>query len=214
MSSAAARGWCQCHGCGLLSRLAGRQSACCPRCGVELHIRRAPGPQRCWALLLAAAICYLPANLLPIMVTSSVMGTQRDTILSGVAYLWSEGSWALALVVLAASVVVPLMKILVLLLLVVSVQWRWRWAPLQRARLFRLVEAVGPWSMLDIFVVALLVALVQWQGLATIRPGLGAGAFGLVVVLTMLAAMCFDPRWIWDAADGEVRTNEPGSRRV
>lgn len=198
VNSAAERNLCLCHGCGLLCRVKPGQDSACPRCGAPLHLRRPSALQRCWALLLAAMICYLPANLLPIMETTALTGVQRDTIMSGVVYLWNNDSWPLALVVFTASVLVPLMKILALLLLLCSVQWRWRWAPRQRTRLYRMIELIGPWSMLDIFVVALMVALVQWQSLASIKAGPGAIAFGAVVVLTMLAAMSFDPRMIWD----------------
>ncbi|WP_231895212.1 paraquat-inducible protein A [Vogesella sp. LIG4] len=151
-----------------------------------------------WAFLLAAVICYLPANLLPIMETAMLSGTQNDTIMSGVVFLWQSGSWPLALVVFTASVLVPLLKILAMLLLLITVQCRSNWAPRQRTRLYRLLEIIGPWSMLDIYVVALLVSLVQLQSLASIKAGPGAMAFGAVVVLTMLSAMCFDPRLIWD----------------
>lgn len=198
VNSAAARDLCLCHGCGLLSRVRPHGDSACPRCGAALQLRRPAALQRCWALLLAAMICYLPANLLPIMETTALTGVQRDTIMSGVVYLWNNDSWPLALVVFTASVLVPLLKILALLLLLCSVQWRWTWAPQQRTRLYRLIEVIGPWSMLDIFVVALMVALVQWQSLASIKAGPAAIAFGAVVVLTMLAAMSFDPRMIWD----------------
>ncbi|AXE31958.1 paraquat-inducible membrane protein A [Chromobacterium phragmitis] len=201
VNSAAARGLCLCHGCGLLSRVHPEEDGACPRCGAALHLRRPAALQRCWALLLAAMISYLPANLLPIMETTALTGVQRDTIMSGVVYLWNNDSWPLALVVFTASVLVPLLKILVLLLLLCSVQWRWSWAPRQRTRLYRMIEVIGPWSMLDIFVVALMVALVQWQSLASIKAGPGAIAFGAVVVLTMLAAMSFDPRMIWDPVE-------------
>ncbi|UTH73216.1 paraquat-inducible protein A [Chromobacterium sp. IIBBL 290-4] len=198
LNSAAARNLCLCHGCGLLVRLSPQQTGVCPRCQAALHLRRPAALQRCWALLLAAIISYFPANLLPIMETTALTGVQRDTIMSGVVYLWNNDSWPLALVVFTASVLVPMLKILALLLLVCSAQWRWEWAPAQRTRLYRLIEVIGPWSMLDIFVVALMVALVQWQSLASIKAGPGAIAFGAVVVLTMLAAMSFDPRLIWD----------------
>ncbi|OWY40490.1 paraquat-inducible membrane protein A [Xenophilus sp. AP218F] len=202
MKSAAARGLWRCGGCGLLNRVPQPERAlACPRCGAPLHARKPSGVQRCWAFLIAAMLCYLPANLLPIMITSSFRGTQRDTIMSGVIYLWSSGSWPLALVVFIASVVVPLLKILALLLLLVTVQLRSTWAPRQRTRLYRVVEVIGPWSMLDIFVVALMVALVHWQSLANVQAGPGAVAFGAVVVLTMLAAINFDPRLIWDPVE-------------
>ena len=132
---------------------------------------------------------------------SSLLGSQSDTIISGVVYLWTSGSWPLAALVFFASVMVPLLKLLALSLLAVSVQRRSRWRPGERTRLFRMVEFVGRWSMLDIFVVTLLVALVNIQALAVITPGPGALAFGAVVVLTMFAALSFDPRLIWDALE-------------
>jgi paraquat-inducible protein A len=143
-------------------------------------------------------VLYIPANLLPVMNTSSLFGSEKDTIMSGVVYLWTSGSWPLAVVVFIASVAVPMLKILALVFLVVSAQMRSTLSPQQRARIYRVVELVGRWSMLDIYVITILVALVQFQGLATIQAGPAAIAFGSVVVLTMFAAMSFDPRLIWD----------------
>jgi paraquat-inducible protein A len=198
-ATAASLGLFVCHACGLLSRPApDSHDGHCPRCGARLHFRKPDSISRTWALLITAAILYIPANLLPMMHTSSLFGSQSDTIMSGVVYFWTSGSWYLALIIFVASIMVPLLKMIVLTLLLVSVQSHSRWQLDQRARLYRLVEFVGRWSMLDIYVVAVIVALVQLQGLATIRPGPGAAAFGAVVVLTMFAAMAFDPRLIWD----------------
>ncbi|SEP70095.1 paraquat-inducible protein A [Azotobacter beijerinckii] len=199
--SAARQGLATCHGCGLLARAGHGHAIRCPRCGTPLHGRKPESIARTWAFILAAAILYIPANLLPIMETSSLFGSQKDTIMSGVVYLWRSGSWHLALVVFIASILVPMAKLLALVVLVVSVQLRSRWQPVQRTQLYRLVELVGRWSMLDVYVVTLLVALVQLDALATIRPGAGALAFGAVVVLTMFAAMSFDPRLIWDSME-------------
>ncbi|WP_349570542.1 paraquat-inducible protein A [Azotobacter salinestris] len=190
-----------CHGCALLVRTGAGHAVRCPRCGSLLHARKPDSIARTWAFIVAAAILYIPANLLPIMETSSLFGAQKDTIMSGVVYLWVSGSWHLALVVFIASILVPMAKLIALVILVLSVQLRARWQPVQRTRLYRLVELVGRWSMLDVYVVTLLVALVQLEALATIRPGPGALAFGAVVVLTMFAAMSFDPRLIWDALE-------------
>lgn len=198
-ATAARWGLATCHGCGLLSRAG--HGARCPRCGSPLHGRKPNSIARTWALVIAAAILYLPANLLPIMETSSLFGAQEDTILSGVVYLWRTGSWHLALVVFIASILVPMAKLFALVILLLSVQLHARWQPVQRTRLYRLVELVGRWSMLDVYVVTLLVALVQLEALATVRPGAGALAFGAVVVLTMFAAMSFDPRLIWDSME-------------
>ena len=188
-----------CSTCGLLARAA--PGSPCPRCGTSLHFRKANSLQRTWAFLSAAYALYLPANLLPITITRSIFGTQQDTIMSGVVYLWNSGSWAIALIVFVASVVVPLLKLFSLTLLVVSVQRRWRLDPLPRARLYRFLETIGRWSMLDVYVVTILVALVKAQSLAAISPGSGVFAFAAVVVLSMLATMAFDPRLIWDAVD-------------
>ncbi|GAB7548990.1 paraquat-inducible protein A [Cupriavidus sp. 8B] len=197
--SAARFGLALCHSCGLLARLKpSAEHAHCPRCGASLHLRKPGSLARTWALLIAAIVMYIPANVLPVMDTSSLFGAQRDTILSGVVYLWASGSWPLAVVVFVASIAVPMLKILALLYLVISVQRRSRWLPSQRARIYRIVEFVGKWSMLDIYVITILVALVQFDALATVKAGPAALAFGAVVVLTMFAAMTFDPRLIWD----------------
>jgi paraquat-inducible protein A len=191
-----------CHTCGLLSRLPPpAQAACCPRCGSALHVRKRNSIARTWAFLIAAMILYIPANMLPMMFTRSLFGTQSDTILSGVVFLYTSGSWMLALVVFIASIAVPLAKIAALVFLLLSVQRRSKWQPLQRTRLYRLIEIMGRWSMLDIYVIALLVALVQLKALASVQAGPAALAFGAVVVLTMFAAMSFDPRLLWDSLE-------------
>ena len=198
-TTAASLGLLVCYTCGLHSRPApGLHESKCPRCGAYLHLRKSESIARTWALLIAAAILYIPANVLPILETSSLFESQKDTILSGIVFLWTTGSWPLAVVVFIASIKVPLLKLIGVTLLVVSVQRRSKWRPEQRARLHRLMEFIGRWSMLDIFVVAILVTLVQLQALANIRAGSGAIAFGAVVVLTMFATLSFDPRLIWD----------------
>ncbi|MGO4327427.1 paraquat-inducible protein A [Cupriavidus sp. 2TAF22] len=198
--TATSMGLVSCHACDALSprALAGEP---CPRCGATLHHRKPQSLTRTWAFLLSAFILYIPANLLPVMVTQSILGTQRDTIFSGVVYLWLSGSNLLAIVVLIASIVVPLLKMMILTLLLLSVHFRSRWRIRQQTRLYGLVEVIGRWSMLDIFVVALLASLVRAGALATIIPGAGAMAFGSVVVLTMLASLSFDPRLLWDSLD-------------
>jgi paraquat-inducible protein A len=201
-STAMGSGLMTCHSCGLLMRSAAhRHDAVCPRCGGHVHARKPNSISRTWAFLVAAMVLYIPANLLPVMNTSSLFGSEKDTIMSGVVYLWTSGSWPLAIIVFIASVAVPMLKILALVFLVVCAQTRSRWVPQQRARIYRLVEIAGRWSMLDLYVITILVALVQFQGLATIQAGPAAIAFGSVVVLTMFAAMSFDPRLIWDKAE-------------
>lgn len=200
--TAAAAGLARCHTCGQLSRLAAPEAEfACPRCGTPLHLRYSGSLMRATAYTLAAAILYIPANVLPIMSSGSLFGEQSDTILSGVRFLWRDGSWSLAALVFFASIVVPVAKLATLAFLLLSVQRRSTWNPLQRTKMYRMIEFVGRWSMLDVYVVTLLVALVQWQSLAVIHAEPGALAFGAVVVLTMLASQSFDPRLIWDRAD-------------
>ncbi len=167
-----------------------------------LHRRNPNSLARTWALLISAAILYIPANLLPVMHTSSLVGSEDDTIISGVIYFWTSGSWPLAIVVFVASILVPMLKLGVLVLLAATAQRRSAWRPMERAKLFRLVERIGRWSMLDVFVITLTVALVRFESFAVITAGPGALAFGCVVILTMLASMQFDPRLIWDNLEG------------
>jgi len=201
-ATAASMGLLSCHACGQLSHAAPHgHDTCCPRCGAHLHLRKPDSVARSWALLITAMILYIPANILPMMHTSSLFGSESDTIMSGVVYFWTSGSWYLALIIFFASIMVPLLKMIALVLLLVTVQRRSRWQSRQRAKLYRMVEFLGRWSMLDVYVVAIIVTLVQLQALATILPGPGAIAFGSVVVLTMFSAMAFDPRLIWDPAE-------------
>ena len=191
-----------CQVCSLLNRGAdGIEHAACARCGAHLAVRRPDSIQRAWAFLTAAAILYIPANALPIMHSGSLYGQQSDTIWSGIVWLWQTGSWVLALIVFVASMVVPIAKIASLAVLLIAAQRRSTWNPQRRAMLFRLTHWIGRWSMVDIYVGATLVALVQFKAFASIEPGPGAIAFGAVVVLTMLATQSFDPRLTWDPLD-------------
>jgi paraquat-inducible protein A len=171
----------------------------CPRCYSALHHRKPESLQRTWAFLIAAMVCYIPANLLPIMHTTTLQVTQSDTIMSGVIYLYAHGMWPLALIVFVASVFVPMLKILILVYLLLSVHFRSRARMVDRTRLYRITESIGRWSMVDVYVVTVLVSMVQMGGLASIEAGWGAVFFSAVVILTMFAAMAFDPRLIWDA---------------
>jgi paraquat-inducible protein A len=192
------RGLLLCTRCGKISRAFQSPRALCPRCAAPVSFRKPQSLARSSALVLAAAILYLPANLLPVMHTSTIFGDEEDTIMSGVLALLHSGSWPLAALVFFASIFVPMMKLIAMSLLIVSVHRGSSKHTRQRALLFRLVEFIGRWSMLDVYVIALLVALVQIQSLASIRVGAGAFAFGAVVVLTMCAAQSFDERLIWD----------------
>jgi paraquat-inducible protein A len=173
----------------------------CPRCGETLAIRKPASLARTWAYLISALILYIPANVFPITDTRTLFDDQSDTIYSGVVYLWKAGSWPLALLVFFASIVVPLAKLIVLAGLTLSVQRRTLRKPAQRTRLYRIVEFIGRWSMLDIYAVSILTALVQLKSLAEVTAGPGVLAFGAVCVLTILASQAFDPRLIWDAID-------------
>lgn len=203
MSTALARSLWQCHDCAALCRAPAHAThgARCPRCGAAVHPRKERSLERTWAFVIAAAVCYLPANLLPIMKVTSLGKAQADTILSGVVYLLLHGMWPLAVVVFTASVFVPILKLVILAFLLVSTGRGSRWRPVERTRLYRITEAIGRWSMVDIFVVTILVALVRLGALATIEAQPGAVFFGAVVVLTMLAAESFDPRLIWDRSE-------------
>jgi len=187
-----------CHCCGLLVQHTG-EGCHCPRCGSLLHLRLPNSLVRTWALLLTAIILYIPANTLPMMRTYYLGKALSATILSGVVLFIEHGDWPLALIIFVASVLVPLFKMLSLGYLLVSVHRRSTIRPRERTVLYRATELIGRWSMVDVFVVAVLAALVQMGRLASIFPGAGATAFAGVVVLTMLAAQTFDPRLIWDA---------------
>jgi paraquat-inducible protein A len=178
----------------------------CPRCTDVLHRRKPQSIQRTWALVIAAFVFYVPANLYPIMSVTSLGRTQTDTIFSGVVFLLTHGMWPLAAIVFIASIFVPLLKLLILTFLLLSVQLRSRWRPRDRTRLYRITEAIGRWSMVDVYVVTILVALVHLGNLASIRAELGAVFFCAVVIITMFAAMSFDPRLIWDRLGPEAET--------
>ena len=213
--TAARAGFVACHACGNVEvRDAPRRARQhCSRCGATLHRRQPNSISRTWALLIAAALLYIPANLLPVLHTSSLFGDQDDTIMSGVVYFWVSGDWPLAIIVFVASILVPMLKLTVLALLAITSQRRSPWRPLERTRLYRLVERIGRWSMLDVFVITLTVALVRFKSFAVITAGWGALAFAAVVVLTMLASMQFDPRLIWDAVQDESGADTTGRRQ-
>ena len=189
-----------CHTCGLVVNVA-RGVGSCPRCGRRLHYRKPNSLQRTWALLIAAMVLYIPANVLPIMTVNYLGSGSPDTIFSGVVYLLLHGMWPLALVIFIASVLVPFLKLATLVFLLVALQRPKLKRPMEKIQLYRLVEVVGKWSMVDVFVIALLTAVVQLGEIATIEAGMGAVAFSAVVVLSMLAAMMFEPKLIWDKTE-------------
>ena len=190
-----------CDTCGLLSRPApGDHKGHCPRCDEALEFRKANSIQRTWAYLIGAAVCYIPANVLPVLTTTTAAGADSDTILQGVVLLWSPTGWPLSLIVLFASIMIPSAKILALAYLLITVQRGSIENNEQRVRLYRMVEFIGRWSMVDVFVDTFTAALVQLQPLMSVAPAPGLFFFAAVVVLTMLAVESFDPRLIWDSA--------------
>lgn len=173
----------------------------CRRCGAGLYPRRPNSIVRTWALLITATILYVPANVLPIMTVNFLGNGAPSTIMGGVLELIHAEMVPIALVVFVASILVPTFKLVGIALLLYSVQRRLPMSPRQRILMYRFIEWIGRWSMLDIFVIAILVALVNFGNLASIEANLGAAAFASVVVITMIAAVTFDPRLIWDNTD-------------
>ncbi|QHS09691.1 paraquat-inducible protein A [Sinimarinibacterium sp. NLF-5-8] len=208
--SARQMGLLSCHGCGAIYQQPRRHQAhlYCRRCGVHVCSRRPGSLAISWAMLIAAAILYIPANTLTMMRTTSLLEDRFDTILSGVVALWQGGSPEIAIIVFVASIVVPVAKIIIMAVLLISVQLKTTWKQPQRARLYRFIEIIGYWSMLDVFVVALLVGLVHFRGMAEVLPGGAAIAFAAVVVLTMISTLSFDPRMIWDTDETDSENHE------
>ncbi|MGO9588118.1 MAG: paraquat-inducible protein A [Limisphaerales bacterium] len=193
-----------CGACGLLSRPApGAHEGRCPRCDEELVFRKPDSLQRTLAFLIAAAVCYIPANVLPVMTTITATGSESDTIMQGVVLLWSPTGWPLSLIVLFASIMIPSAKIVALGYLLITVRRGSIENNSQRVRLYRMVDLIGRWSMVDVFVDTFTVSLIQLQPLMSVEPGPGLFFFAAVVVLTMLAVESFDPRLIWDSASSK-----------
>ncbi len=193
--SAAAHGFALCDVCEFLAPMRDGE---CPRCGHRLHLRHEGSLQRTWALTIAAFLLYFPANLLPVLRVESFQGDHQNTIIGGVIEFWQQGDYPVALIIFCASVVIPVLKIISIITLCVAARSGRRPRPM--TRIYRVTEFIGRWSMVDVFVVAILVGLVQLGSAISIHPGAGALSFAAVVVLTMFAAMSFDPRLIWDAA--------------
>ncbi len=196
--SARCAGLVACKTCGRVHKNIDAQRLQCSRCGAQLHSRKPNSMMRTWALLMASLALYFPANMLPMLHTQSLFDAKDDTLISGIIYFWKSGSPLLATVVFIASIVVPLVKLGALNFLAFTTHAKTRWQPQQRAKLYRFIQHIGRWSMLDIFVLMLTVTLVQFRSLAVITAGPGALAFALVVIFTMLASMQFDARLIWD----------------
>ena len=201
-----------CDACGLVSR--GEAGDACPRCETPLRHRRPQALARGWALLITAAILYIPANLYPVLTVIRLGKGAPSTILGGVEELIEYRMWPLAAIVFLASILVPVLKLVGLATLLISTQRRARGRLYDRTRLYRLIEGIGRWSMIDVFMVAILTALVRMGTLASVLPGYGAVAFCSVVVLTMLSSEAFDPRLMWDAAGEEASDRAPAPSAV
>lgn len=203
-TTAASRDLAACHLC---CKLAPSDLHHCPRCGTSLHLRKSNSIQRTLALLMTACLLYIPANLYPIMITEQLGTSEGSTILGGVMILLHHGAAPVALVIFLFSVMVPLGKFMSLFYLLWTVKRHSPVSARQRTTLYQITEFVGKWSMVDVFVVAILVALVHLGGLLSIRPGFAAVCFAGVVIVTMIAAESFDPRLIWDEMEEKERDN-------
>ncbi len=206
--TAASLGLAACHLCGKVSPVTEKY---CPRCDSRLHLRKPHSLARTWAFLIAAGAFYLPANLLPIMTASGIAAGEGDTILSGVVAFWKTGAYPIAIVIFTASVLIPILKFAALIWLCLAAQGHVNGSPAAMSRIYHITELVGRWSMVDVFVVAILVCLVQLGALMTITVGPAALSFALVVIFTMFAAMSFDPRLLWDRQRGReiLEEDEP-----
>lgn len=189
-------GLARCDYCGALHRL--REVDSCRLCGAKVYSRKRNSLQRTWAFLLVGLMAYIPANLYPIMLTSSISGNTSDTIFSGIVTLAESGSLFVAIVVFVASVAIPVSKFVIIAGLALSLHFRWDMSEHSRHVLHTITEFIGRWSMIDVFVVAVLAALIQLGAILTIEPGAGINAFALSVVFTMFSATSLDPRLIWD----------------
>ncbi len=190
-------------GCTVCGRVHPGQTQVCARCGAPLRLRDQQSLQRVWAWLVAGIIAYIPANTYPMLLTSTLGKKTESTILGGVWDLFEHGSYGIALIVFVASIVIPIGKFLSIAYLAISVKSPEVIRGHGRQRLYEVVEFIGRWSMIDVFVVAILSALVQLNFVATVNPGIAAVSFALSVAFTMLSAQSFDPRMIWDAYEAD-----------
>ncbi|RDH82633.1 MAG: paraquat-inducible membrane protein A [endosymbiont of Galathealinum brachiosum] len=196
-------GLASCHVCDKVVRLDDQRDATCPRCHSKVHYRKHNSLNRAWALLISAFIMYIPANTEAIMLTGALGQQSSDTIISGILYFLAHGDWPLALVIFSASVLLPLLKIMAIAYLLIMVNRENTLRKKEKTRLYLIAEVMGRWSMVDVFVVALLAALIQLGELSSIEAGPAGLAFAAMVILTMLSAMAFDPKLIWDTAENK-----------
>lgn len=197
------QGYSHCLVCRKLFKPHHMEPVSCSRCGARIHSRIPSSLSQTWALLISSMILYIPANFLPVMTVEKLGAGKSDTIFSGVVSLINSGMVPIAVIVFIASILVPLFKMLILLYLLLSVHFKWKFNIRQRMQLYRLIEFVGRWSMLDIFVIVILITLVSFGKIISIYAGPAANSFAAVVVLTMVAAMKFDPRLMWDDLEND-----------
>lgn len=195
--NAADAGLKSCTTCGTLAEIHSEEP--CKLCGARVESRRKHSLQKVWAFLFVGFLAYIPANVFPIMLTRSFTGDTSDTILSGVLALIGSGSYFVAFVIFFASICIPVAKFVIISGLALSIQFKWKFSLHTRHRMHRLTEFIGRWSMIDVFVVAVLAALIQLGAILTILPGAGINAFAVSVVFTMFAASSLDPRLLWDS---------------
>ncbi|WGL16000.1 paraquat-inducible protein A [Microbulbifer bruguierae] len=194
-----AEGFWTCLGCRQLVSVApGTRSCLCPRCGARMHGRVEASLMLTWALIITSALLLIPANILPVMTVIYLGSGDPSTIIGGALELYHSGLWGIALIVFVASIAVPVMKLVGLVMLCLIVQLRLDVPPRQAMRIYRVVNAIGRWSLLDLFMISILVALVDMGAIAEVEAGPGSTAFATVVLVTMLAVRAFDPRLIWD----------------
>lgn len=191
-----------CHTC---SRVQSVDLSHCERCGSAVHARKPESLLRCLSYLFVSLIAYIPANILPIMVITKLGADDPSTIIAGVATFWEEGAYPIAITIFIASIMIPCLKIVALGVLCAAAAGKLVMDPLRANRIYWLTELVGRWSMVDVFVVAILVGLVKFTGLMTITAGPAAVSFGIMVILTMFAAHAFEPKLIWDQLRKENR---------
>ena len=201
-------------GCRICARTCTADEARCPRCGAALESRDATSLQRVWAWLIAGIIAFVPANIWPMLVTATLGRPEEATIVGGAIELWNHDAYVVAAIVFVASILIPVGKFVAIGWLALIVRRPHDHTPAQLLHLFEFVEWIGRWSMIDVFVVAILAALVQFDLLVTINPGVAAVSFALSVVFTMLAAMSFDSRALWDQVEALSHEPRAGKARV
>ena len=193
-------GFLLCHDCHKLIADEGEKTPeRCPRCNAAIHLRKPNSLTRTWALVLTSAVLAFPANILPIMKVDFLGTADYSTIMDGIIYFFTEGSYGIGIIILTASVLVPCFKIIGIILILLSIHYKWKTWLRHKTLLFRAIEFIGRWSMLDIFVIALLQVLVNFGNLTSIETAIAATYFTGVVLSTMFAAITFDPRLLWDA---------------